>query len=39
MLAAWVDRSGGVFDTLGPRPKMVVATLIELADILAAQRG
>jgi 2-haloacid dehalogenase len=38
MQAAWVDRSGGVFDTLGPRPKMVVATLVELADILAAQR-
>jgi len=38
MQAAWVDRSGGVFDTLGPRPKMVVATLVELADILVAQR-
>ena len=38
MQAAWVDRSGGVFATLGPRPKMVVATLVELADILAAQR-
>jgi 2-haloacid dehalogenase len=38
MQAAWVDRSGGVFDTLGPRPKMVVATLVELADILEAQR-
>ena len=38
MQAAWVDRSGGVFDTLGPRPKMVVATLVELADILTAQR-
>jgi len=38
MQAAWVDRSDGVFDTLGPRPKMVVATLVELADILTAQR-
>lgn len=38
MQAAWVDRSGGVFDTLGPRPEMVVSTLVELADILAAQR-
>jgi 2-haloacid dehalogenase len=37
--AAWVDRSGGVFDTLGPRPKMVVATLVELADILVARRS
>lgn len=38
MQAAWVDRSGGLFDTLGPRPEMVVGTLTELADILEAQR-
>ncbi len=38
MRAAWVDRIGGVFDTLGPRPKMVVETLVELANILTAQR-
>lgn len=34
MRAAWVDRSGGVFDALGPRPEMVVGTLTELADAL-----
>ena len=33
---AWVDRSGGPFDTLGPRPALVVATLIALADALVA---
>jgi 2-haloacid dehalogenase len=37
MQAAWVDRSGGLFDTLAPRPEMVVETLIELADALEAQ--
>jgi 2-haloacid dehalogenase len=36
MRAAWVDRSGGLFDTLAPRPEMVVATLTELADALEA---
>lgn len=38
MQAAWVDRSGGLFDALGPRPEMVVGTLTELADVLEAQR-
>ncbi|MGI8546869.1 MAG: haloacid dehalogenase type II [Gemmatimonadaceae bacterium] len=38
MQAAWVDRSGGLFDALGPRPEMVVSTLTELADVLEAQR-
>jgi 2-haloacid dehalogenase len=37
MRAAWVDRSGGLFDTLGARPEMVVGTLVELADALAGQ--
>ena len=36
MRAAWVDRSGGLFDTLGPPPEIVVATLTELADALQA---
>lgn len=35
MRAAWIDRSGGLFDTLGPRPDLVVASLTELADALA----
>ncbi len=39
MQAAWVDRSGGLFDTLGPRPEIVVVTLTELADVLEARRG
>lgn len=34
MQAAWVNRSGGLFDTLAPPPTMVVGTLIELADAL-----
>jgi len=34
MLAAWVDRSGGVFDPLGPRPETVVGDLTKLADAL-----
>jgi 2-haloacid dehalogenase len=38
MQAAWVDRSGGLFDTLGPPPKVVVGTLTELSRVLAAQR-
>jgi 2-haloacid dehalogenase len=37
MQAAWVDRSGGLFDTLAPRPEMVVETLTELADALEAR--
>lgn len=35
MRAAWIDRSGGLFDTLGPRPDTVVSSLTELADALA----
>ncbi len=35
MQAAWVNRSGGLFDTLAPRPQMVVKSLVELADVLA----
>jgi 2-haloacid dehalogenase len=35
MRAAWVDRSGGLFDTLGPRPDLVVSSLTGLADALA----
>src|SRR6266480_5131024 len=35
MQAAWVNRSGGLFDTLAPMPQMVVKSLVELADILA----
>lgn len=38
MRAAWVDRSGGLFDTLGPPPDTVVATLTELAEVLAIQQ-
>jgi 2-haloacid dehalogenase len=34
MRAAWVDRSGGLFDTLRPPPQMVVRSLTELADAL-----
>ena len=34
MRAAWVDRSGGPFDTLGSPPEIVVETLTELADAL-----
>ncbi len=32
MLAAWVDRSGGIFDTLGERPEVVVGNLVELTE-------
>jgi 2-haloacid dehalogenase len=39
MRTAWVDRSGGLFDTLGLRPEIVVGTLTELADALEARRG
>jgi 2-haloacid dehalogenase len=35
MQAAWVNRSGGLFDTLAPGPQMVVKSLVELADVLA----
>ena len=37
MQATWVDRSGGLFDTLGAPPEMVVEALTELADALEAQ--
>src|SRR6266571_124891 len=39
MQAAWVGRSGGLFDTLDERPDMVVGTLVELADRLEQKRG
>lgn len=39
MRAAWVDRSGGLFDTLGPPPEIVVGTLTDLADALQERRG
>ena len=39
MQAAWIDRSGGVFDALGPRPEMVVGDLVELADVLPGGVG
>ena len=34
MQAAWVNRSGGVFDTLAPGPQMMVSSLLELAEAL-----
>lgn len=37
MRAAWIDRSGGVFDFLGPRPEMVGGSLTELASALTAR--
>jgi 2-haloacid dehalogenase len=39
MRAAWVDRSGGLFDTLSSPPEVIVGTLTELADALQARRG
>jgi 2-haloacid dehalogenase len=39
MKAVWVDRSGGLFDTLGPPPGMVVGSLTELADLFQARRA
>ena len=39
MQAAWLDRSGGLFDPLGPHPELVVRTLTELADALDARRA
>lgn len=36
MQAAWVSRSGGLFDMLGTPPKVVVKSLTELADVLIA---
>ncbi|MGI9050142.1 MAG: haloacid dehalogenase type II [Rubrobacteraceae bacterium] len=38
MRAAWVDRSGGLFDSLGSPPEIVVSTLTELADTLEGQQ-
>jgi 2-haloacid dehalogenase len=35
MRASWVNRSGGIFDTLAPPPQSIVRSLIELADALA----
>ena len=39
MQAAWVDRAGGLFDTLGARPELVVGTLVELADALRVRQS
>ena len=35
MQTAWVNRSGGLFDTLALMPQMVVKSLVELANMLA----
>ncbi len=35
MQTAWVNRSGGLFDTLAPQPQMVVKSVSELAHVLA----
>lgn len=34
MQVTWINRSGGLFDTLGPIPEMVVETMVELAEAL-----
>jgi 2-haloacid dehalogenase len=39
MRTAWVDRSGGPFDTLGSPPEIVVGSLTELADALGGRWG
>ncbi len=39
MRATWVDRSGGLFDTLRPPPQMIVRSLTELADALEKSAG
>ncbi len=39
MRTAWVDRSGGLFDTLSSPPEVIVGTLTELADALQTRRG
>lgn len=39
MRTTWVNRSSGLFDTLGSRPEMVVGTLTELANVIEARRG
>jgi 2-haloacid dehalogenase len=38
MQAAWIDRSGGLFDALGSRPDVVAGTLVELATALEKLR-
>ena len=38
MKAAWINRSGGLFDWLGSPPDIVVESLTELADVLEAGR-
>lgn len=35
MRAAWIDRSGGLFDTMGEPPDVIVGSLTELADVLS----
>ncbi len=35
MRAAWIDRSGGLFDTMGAPPDVIVGSLTELADVLS----
>ena len=37
MQVAWLNRSGGLFDTLGEPPDLVITTLAELADRLRTQ--
>lgn len=37
MQVAWIDRSKGIFDTLGNPPELVVTSLTELADVLQAR--
>jgi 2-haloacid dehalogenase len=39
MRAAWVDRSGDLFETLGSPLEVIVGTLTELADALQTRRG
>ena len=34
MQAAWINRSGGLFDTLAPMPQMIIRSLVEFANIL-----
>lgn len=38
MRAAWVNRSGGPYDTLRPPPQIIVGTLTELADAVSRHR-
>ena len=39
MQVAWLDRSGGLFDTPRPAPALVVTALTELAERLEQQPG